>query len=317
MKKLLGLVLVMAMIVGLCGCTIVNETNTISDKIINQVMTYDIKKQVVDDYMKDPNIDTEQRMYLMQLVSAMSIVKIDGENYYRYRESSNETFKEYMVDRVDNDSISYVTKDTFYENSDRDNVFGGMALGYSENGQIPIDYSQVKYTLTLTFANNVVNTNGKIDETNPKKVSFDLDFSKNKLITTFATTNKNNTMSSVLQYVKGTRAIGQTKIKKITANKVKKKAKTASVTIKLKKAKNATRYVVEYSTKKKIDPESYLTDSKTSKKTTIKIKGLKKNKKYYFRAYPKKIDYTGDYYSGITTKVKSIKTKKYKKSKKK
>lgn len=313
MRKILSLVLVLAMALGLCGCVIINESDVISDKTVSQVITYDIKKQVVDDFMNDPNVDTEQRMYLKEIVNAMSIIKVDGEDYYRYRTSSNETFKEYMTDRSVGELVSYVTKDTFYEQADRDEVFEGSPLSMVGYNQPAIDYSKVKYTMTLTFANDVVNTNGKVDENNPKKVSFNLDFAKNKITTVFATTNKNTTMASVQQYIKKTRTMGKTKIKKIKANKVKKKAKTASVTIKLKKAKNATRYLIEYSTKKKITRYDDYTETKTVKKATAKIKGLKKNKKYYFRAYPMKKDFTGSYYEGTPTKIKAKKTKKAKK----
>ena len=56
---------------------------------------------------------------------------------------------------------------------------------------------------------------------------------------------------------------------------------------------------------------------KDTKKTQVTIKGLKKNTKYYFKVYPSRKDFTGDYYDGADSKIKSIKTKKYKKSKKK
>lgn len=57
--------------------------------------------------------------------------------------------------------------------------------------------------------------------------------------------------------------------------------KKKSVTIKWKKAKNAKKYKIQYSTSKKFKKSK--TKTKETSKTSFKIKGLKKGKKYYVR----------------------------------
>jgi regulator of sigma D len=120
----------------------------------------------------------------------------------------------------------------------------------------------------------------------------------------FATTKQGQTIEKVQKIVKNARTIAAPKIKKLKANKV--KGKKASVTVNIKKVKGAKRYVVEYSTNSKF--RDY--DSVSTKKTTVTLKKLKKNKKYYIRVYATKYDDRGDFVYSKYSKKKSIKTKK-------
>ena len=96
-----------------------------------------------------------------------------------------------------------------------------------------------------------------------------------------------------------------TKIKSLKANKVKKNAKKATVTLKFKKVKGIKKYEVEYSLKKNFKKSKV----KTAKKTTYTIKNLKKGKKYYVRVRATKTNYAGNAIYSKWVK-KSVKTKK-------
>ena len=65
-------------------------------------------------------------------------------------------------------------------------------------------------------------------------------------------------------------------------------------------------YAVEYATSKKFSNS----DEVYTKKTTVTLKKLKKNKKYYVRVYAIKKDDRGDGVYSKYSKKKSIKTKK-------
>ena len=91
----------------------------------------------------------------------------------------------------------------------------------------------------------------------------------------------------------------------LKANKVKKNAKKATVTLKFKKVKGIKKYEVEYSLKKNFKKSKV----KTAKKTTYTIKNLKKGKKYYVRVRATKTNYAGNAIYSKWVK-KSVKTKK-------
>ena len=318
MKRIIGLVVVLAMALGLCGCADILQEHTIGKDSITTKATMDIEKEYYDDLLKDPSLDTTDRMMLNELKTAMPIVKKDGKDYYRYQQTQTNSFADFMEAGNMNDdedgveSIAYVTNEVLYiKQSSTDMLSGAESLWGDIN---KLDLSKITFTITMTFGKDVVNTNGTINTNNKKQAIFNTD-PKAVKATIFASTNKNITQTSVEQMIAKSRKMGKAKIKKITANKVKKKAKKASVTLKLKKVKGAQRYTIWYCKNKKFTGSS--SDYKETKKTKVTIKGLKKNTKYYFKVYPSRKDFTGTYYDGADSKIKSIKTKKYKKSKKK
>lgn len=316
MKRIIGLVVVLAMVLGLCGCADILQEHTIKKDSITSKATMDIEKQYFDNLIKDPTLDTSDRMMLNEIKTAMVIVKKDGKDYYRYQSTENLSFKEYMAEGNTEDdgvnSIAYVTNEVMYIKQSTKEMLSGAEPLWGDMDKI--DYSKVTFKITMTFEKDVVNTNGTINPNNKKQAIFNTD-PKAVKATIFASTNKNITQTSVEQMIAKSRKMGKAKIKKITANKVKKKAKKASVTLKLKKVKGAQRYTIWYCKNKKFTGSS--SDYKETKKTKVTIKGLKKNTKYYFKVYPSRKDFTGAYYDGADSKIKSIKTKKYKKSKKK
>ena len=316
MKRFLGLVLALVMVLGLCGCADILQEHTIKKDSITSKVTMDIEKQYFDNLIKDPTLDTSDRMMLNEIKTAMVIVKKDGKDYYRYQSTEKFSFKEYMAEgNTEEDgvnSIAYVTNEVMYIKQSTKEMLSGAEPLWGDMDKI--DYSKVTFKITMTFEKDVVNTNGTINPNNKKQAIFNND-PKAVRVTLFASTNKNITQASVEQMIAKSRKMGKAKIKKIKANKVKKKAKKASVTIKLKKVKGAQRYTIWYCKNKKFTGSSF--NYKDTKKTKVTIKGLKKNTKYYFKVYPSRKDFTGDYYDGADSKIKSIKTKKYKKSKKK
>ncbi len=325
MKKIISLGLVLSMMVCLCGCSITYDSITIANNSIKEVVFVDIQKDYLDKLSKDKSLDTDERASIVSLIAAMDIVDHNGDSYYRYKQSGNASFKEY-INTYDpgrlKDGAVYVTNDIFYERiklqEKLENLFvfrdlmrtydNAQKNGNTENyGHIKIDYSKIKYNESITFTKNIVNTNGKIDKDNPKTVSYSFDGpKKDEFINVFATTNKNHTVTSVEKFLKNSRKIAKPKIKKIKANKVKKKAKKASITVSIKKVKGAKEYWYECSTDKKFE----WSESKESKKTKVTFKKLKKNKKYYVHVVAVKEDYSGNLVESKYSKTKKIKTKK-------
>lgn len=97
----------------------------------------------------------------------------------------------------------------------------------------------------------------------------------------------------------GNISVSKTVIKKVSALKKKK------VLIKYKKVKGASNYQVQYSMKKNFAGAK----TKTAKGNSLKVSGLKVNKKYYFRVRVCKKANGKTYYSGWSN-VKSVKAKK-------
>lgn len=315
MRKILSIIIVVAMILGLCGCSITYDNVTITKDTINEVFYVDIEKDYLDSLSKNPKYDTEVRASIIAMIAAMDTVEHDGVTYYRYKRTESNSFEDYMVDMNDNNT-AYVSQDTYYLKTDVD-AMGERILGYNGTikkresaqasyGGIDIDYSKVKLNESITFTNNIVKTNGTIDKNNSKKVNFSFDGSKDKSAVIFATTNKKYTIASIEKTIALSNKIGKPKIKKIKANKVKKKSKKASITVKIKKVKGAEEYCYEYSRDKKFNSSQ----SKYSKKSKIKINKLKKNKKYYVRVFALKTNYAGESIDSKYSKTKSIKTKK-------
>ena len=106
-----------------------------------------------------------------------------------------------------------------------------------------------------------------------------------------------------------TKAVETTKptVKKVTLKKVKKGKKSAKVIWKKLKAKEANGYQIRYSLKKSMKKAKKKLVN-TVNKSSLKIKKLKRKKKYYFqiRAY---LDFNGERLYSAWSKKKSVKTK--------
>lgn len=312
MKRVIGLIVVLTMVLGLCGCADILQENTISKDSITVKTTMDIEKEYFENLLKDPNLDTMDKMMLNEIKTSLNNITKGGKEYYQYKSTEKKTFDEFMdennMNDDDLDAVAYVTNEVLYVKQSATNMLSASAAIWGDASKI--DFSKITLKQTITFEKDVVNTNGKINDENKKQAVFDLDPKATKA-TVFASTNKTITQASVEQMIAKSRQMGKAKIKKLIANKVKKKAKKASVTVKLKKVKGAQRYTIMYCKNKKFEGSSY--NYKNTKKTKATIKGLKKNTKYYFAVYPSRKDFTGNYYDGPESKTKSIKTKKYKK----
>lgn len=308
MKKIITLIgCIAAMILLMVGCAEVKNDVSITNDKINAVLEVKIEKAYLDDFIKSGNLDTMDVIYIKTLVEAMQVVEEDGVSYYRYKSTSSEKFSDYLADVNVRDSVtSYVDKNTYYSASTSNlessiTEESGMMIDWSK-----YDISKVKAVQTITFQNPVVNTNGVIDQTNPKKVTFNLSEIKGNTVKAFATTDKNVTMDSVEKMIKASNTLGKPSIKKLKANKVKKKAKKATVTVTLSKVKTAQVYWVRYATNKKFKKSLY----KKSTKTKIKLTKLKKNKTYWVKAYAEKTNFADVEVDSKYSKVKKVKTKK-------
>ena len=200
---------------------------------------------------------------------------------------------------------SYITTDTYYTEIDTKDMMGDAGdMGDVSAVVNSVDMSKIAFEVSVTLPNNIVKTNGTISETDKKVVKFNVPLGKKSVL--FATTKGNVTLGDVQKKVKAANTIAKPKLKKIKANKLKKKAKSASVTVKWNKVKGAKKYEVTLSTDKKFIKNVKF---KTTKKNTITIKKLKKNKKYFVQVVAVKKNLVGvDVYSKPAKK--SVKTKK-------
>ena len=137
-------------------------------------------------------------------------------------------------------------------------------------------------TVNVEMPKAIVATTGTISETNKNIATFDVKISKNQ--TLFATTNSNVTLETAKAKYKADNTISKPSVKKLKANKVSKKAKKATATLKFSKVSGAKKYQVQYSLDKKFrTAKKYKTKTVTTKKVTYTVKKLTKKKKYYFR----------------------------------
>ena len=330
--KLIGLMLIVVMVFS--GC----QKNDISLKINSDGSgTYTVlisidEEEMIDARIKickvlglsDEQIGTKeqlQKSYSEQFLSSgYKEVIIDGEKYYQQTSQNNCAKENISRDVVGN--AGYITTDTFYYELNMkaivlDSVqktIDDIAKQYGQTdvpdamvllNQAGVDVdSLMTSVMTVEFPKKIVSTNGAVDSVNNNKVSFAITSSENK--TLFATTNSKVTLASAQAKYKADNTIKKPKIKKLTANKVSKKAKKATVTLKFGKATGAEKYQVQYSTKSSFKGAK----TKNIKKTTYKITKLKKNKKYYVRVRAVKQNMSRyDVYSKWTKK--SVKTKKY------
>lgn len=289
------------------------------------------EKEMIDDMVKiykvlgmsDEQIGTVKNMqeYSSNYFTGLGYkeVTVDGKKYYQKTVESSSTKKNLSRDAVGNDG--YVTADTFYYEVNLKEMMIDSIQDQAEKiaeqrgmtdtpdammllNQAGVDFgSLMTVEMTVEFPKLIVSTNGTVDSKNKNKVTFVVKASESK--TFFATTNSKVTLASAQAKYKADNTIKKPKIKKLKANKVSKKAKKATITLKFSKVAGAKKYQVQYSTKSSFKGAK----TKTIKKTTYKITKLKKNKKYYVRVRAVKQNIAGsDIYSSWAKK--SVKTKK-------
>lgn len=244
------------------------------------------------------------------VVTQTTSFKFTDEEYYSYVNHEGEFYGLYD---------DYMTKDTAYFTFDGDECARIIALMDSIDTSAEYDISKGKFTYTVEFPSNIVSSQGgKIDATNPKKITFDFPITGGAF-TAFATIDPDVSISKVKAHIskiksenedtEKTAKVNKPKIKSIKVKTVKKKK--GCVLLKWSKVKDA-KYEVQYSTSKKLKKK--VTKTKKIKKTSVAIKNLKKGKKYYFRVRAYKVIDEKKVYSKYSNK-KSIKV--VKKNKKK
>lgn len=311
--KVVALMLVLAL--ALTGCAQIDVGVTINqDGSGKEVGTVTIDKQEMVKQMKlvgiasgTPIKDSDIKDMEKELISGgYKLVTIDGKEYYTMQETQNIKKGELQKEFGSDGGASYVTTDTFYvtlDMSDADDR--GAMLSSSELKAYGItDVSDImKFNISVEMPQNIVNTNGKIDPSNPKKVTFDVSLTGKNVL--FATTKSGVTKESVKATINKLNAVKAPKKLKLKANAVKANAKKATITVKYKKVSGAKKYQIQYSAKKNFKGAK----SKYTSKLTYTINKLKKGKKYYVRVRAGKVNYAGQMVYGKWTK-KSVKTKK-------
>lgn len=309
--KFVSLALVVALIFS--GCSIDVGMVIQSDKKLTMSMQMDIEKDAFDQVMAQSG---ENQAEMNEILKQMSVVTIDGKQYYELKEAEGVQTKEIMSAYEEIGQKCYITKNTFYLKAEvpknGDSLSGMISPGelneLTGGALSSINLSDMKETFTIEFPKKVVSTTGVIDAKNPQKVVFHVpNDPKVTSFTMFATTDSKITIKSVQNLIKQSGKIKRPVIKSVKAGKVKKKSKYASATVKLKKIKDARKYYVEYSTKRSFAGKFA---EVSSKKATIKLKKLKKNKKYFIRVYADKKDYKGEIVISKASKIKKVKTKK-------
>lgn len=284
--------LVTAVTVMFTGCMTEDATVKInSDGTATVSAVVDIDKAVFDSYMSGVGMDASSMSGEYQVVTK------DGKEYYEATE--NKTTDVIGLGEVLKEAVSsdvYATMDT---------VYSEVTLAQSETVSMyktmGIDTSAVKLNLSIEFPAAVTATTGTIDSTNPNKVSYVIDLSTSSMIV-FATTNPTVTQDSVKATVAELNKVHKVTVKKLKADKV--TGKKASVTLKIKKVKDATKYQVQWSKNKTFKKKT----QKNITKTTYQIKNLKKKTNYFVRVRAVKKNYCGTLVYGNWT-VKKVKTK--------
>lgn len=240
---------------------------------------------------------------------------INGKKCYQI-EQTQSIKKGNLTKDVIGEEEGYITTDTFYMKANIGKMLEETMNETGDTGMSTADMtatmkaagidldSAIKITVTVEFPKAVVSTaNGTVDVSNKNKVIFNLKATDNK--TLFATTNAKVTLASARAKYKADNTIKKPAIKKLKANKVSKKAKKATVFLKIGKVSGAKKYQVQYSTKASFKGAK----TKTIKKTTYKLTKLKKGTKYYVRVRAVKTNMAGTTVTSKWTK-KSVKTKK-------
>lgn len=273
--------------------------------------------------MSDAQIGTVENMqeYYSQYYTGLGYkeVTVDGKKYYQKTVQSSSSKKTLSRDVVG--EAGYVTTDTFYYMVDLKEMLMRNIQEQAEQlakqhgmtdtpdamlllKQAGVDFdSLMTVVMTVEFPKPIVSSNGTVDSKNKNKVTFTMKASERKIL--FATTNSKVTLASAKAKYKADNTIKKPKIKNLKANKVAKKAKKATITLKFSKVAGAKKYQVQYGTKSSFKGAA----TKTVKKTTYKISKLKKNKKYYVRVRAVKYNLAGSSVYSSWVK-KSVKTKK-------
>jgi hypothetical protein len=273
--KMLVVSLVLLMAMAVTGCTKV-ESITKVNKDGSGVGILQLKVSKTDAVARMGSILTEADVDAFFAKSGYELKSEDGKSYY-VRESTKEYGKGELIRGVDGDTASKYKLYFLYSELD------GQQLKYQLKTEMNFDNTQQQlaqygitlseddftYAVTYEFPEKVINTNGKIDPNNSKRVTFDIDFNAMNVI--FASTNKQITLSNVKTFASDQLKVANTKIEKA-------KAKKTSITVKMKKVKGA-KYHVQCSTKKNFSGSKY----RKSKKNVYTIKKLKSKTKYYVR----------------------------------
>jgi len=295
---LAGLLMTAAMAVT--GCTqIQNYTKVNKDGSGKVVSTIKISKE--DALLRAGGTLSEEYLDSTLAESGYKIVNENGKDYYTISAEENRGKGEllkgvdgstaskynlyFLYSEVDGKELKQKLKDQFNYDSVKD-TFSAIGVEIYDD-----DFS---YEATFEFPAKVINTNGVRDITNPKKVTFDIDF--NKMNVVFASTHKDVTLSNVKTFAKDLLKIADTKITKVKRSK-------KSIKLTLKKVKGV-KYQYQISTKKNFSGASY----KKSKKNTITIKKLKSGTKYYIRVRTVKKNTIGNMVYG-SWKKKTVRTK--------
>lgn len=314
--KLKFTAMILAIVLVFSGCSMDIGLKIQSDSKMVMTVQYDIEKDVFDLAMAMPG-SSQQELQSAMAEANMKIVTIDGKQYYEIKESADVTPKELMATyESTGQSNCYITEDTFYLKVTSDGSGNSLLNNMDRLGTSDADYlssidpSSIKMTFTVEFQEDIVSTTGEKDAANPKKVTFNVPTDPSATsVTMFATSNAKVTIKSVQDFIKTSNKIARPVIKSVKAKKVKKKAKYATATVKIKNVKGAQKYEIEYSKYNKKTGKG-VTITISSKKTTVKLKKLKKNQKYSVRVYAVKENYAGMQVMSKSSKVKKFKTKK-------
>lgn len=309
--KLITLMMIVVMV--FTGCASINLDVVINSdgsgkaqvtmRLDKAALNAELKKQGVTDTMVSTYWNQLEQTYKEMGINARNVT-IEGKEYLQIQQIQKLRKGKLASDLGISDN-SYVTTDTFYTEIDTKEMMGDTGdLGEMGAMAGSIDMSKVTFEVSVVMPNDISKTNGTISETDKKVAKFNVPLGKKSVL--FATTNSNVTLESVQKKVKAANTIAKPKLKKVKANKVKKNAKSASITVKWSKVKGAKRYEINVAASKKfIKSVSF----KSTKKNTITIKKLKKNKKYYVQVVAVKKNLAGtDVFSKPAKKT--VKTKK-------
>lgn len=297
--KVKVMALLVVVVMALTGCGMMDNNVTInkdgSGKITSQVI---VEKDYVEGVLESQGIKGQTDQFWAQYkkeVESSGIKayekEIDGKDCY-VMESMQKLRKGHLTEDFGISEDSYISKDTFYFTFDINEIINKL----DDTGAVKYgDYSKVKFRVNVELPANIVNSNGTIDKTNSKKVSFEGDFSETMVA--FATSNKSMTLKKVKGIVAKANKAVKTKIRKITPKKT-------SVKINYKKVKGHT-YQIQYSKNKNFRHATTV----NTKKSTYTIKKLKKGTKYYVRVRTAKKNMLGNTVYSKWVK-KSAKTKK-------
>ena len=306
--KLMALLIVVVMVFSGCASVkmdvVINSNGSgmlyMTMRLDKAAVNTELKKEGITDAMMSTYWQTLEQSFKEDGFTVRTVT-VDGKEYMQIQQLE----KVNMATELNFSDNSYITTDTYYTEIDTKDMMGDAGdMGDVSAVVNSVDMSKIAFEVSVTLPNNIVKTNGTISETDKKVVKFNVPLGKKSVL--FATTKGNVTLGDVQKKVKAANTIAKPTLKKTKANKLKKKAKSASVTVKWNKVKGAKKYEVTLSTDKKFIKNVKF---KTTKKNTITIKKLKKNKKYFVQVVAVKKNLVGvDVYSKPAKK--SVKTKK-------